>query len=59
MEKKGKNGNVSMQKVEFTDEQTEIFARRIMSEIKRFYAYEKVKKEFMDWQVKKQENLQK
>jgi len=53
METKGKNGNDSTTKIEFSDEQIEIFARRIMPEIKKYFADENVKKEFQEWQKKR------
>ena len=56
METKGKNGNESTPKIEYSNEQIEIFARRIMPEIKRYFADENVKKEFQEWQRKRQEN---
>ena len=55
MEMKGKNRNESTPKIEFSDEQIEIFARRIMPEIKKYFANENVKKEFKEWQ-RKQKN---
>jgi len=55
MDTKGKNGYEITPKVEFSDEQVEIFARRIMPEIKKFFADENVKKEFEEWQRKRQE----
>jgi hypothetical protein len=56
MEMKDKNINENTPKIEFSDEQIEIFARRIMPEIKRFFADEKVKKEFREWRRKRQGN---
>jgi len=49
MEKKGKNGNESTPKVEFSDEQIEIFARRMLPALRRFFTDENVKKEFEEW----------
>ena len=54
METKGKNGNESTPKIEFSDEQIEIFARRIVPEIKKYLADENVKKEFQEWQKRRQ-----
>jgi len=56
METKGKNGNESTPKIEYSKEQIEIFARRIMPEIKRFFADENVRKEFDKWQRKRQKS---
>jgi len=56
MEKKGKNGNGSPQKIEYSEEQVEMFARRIMPIIKRYFADENVRKEFEEWKKKRQEN---
>ena len=36
-----------------SDKQTEIFARRLLPEIKRFFADEDVRKEFEDWKKKR------
>jgi len=46
METKEKNGNEATPRIEFSDEQIEIFARRIMPEIKKYFADENVKKSF-------------
>jgi len=56
MEMKGKNGNDSTQKIEYSEEQVEMFARRIMPIIKRYFADENVRKEFEEWKKKQQEN---
>ena len=56
METKGKNGNDSTQKIEYSEEQVEMFARRIMPIIKRYFADENVRKEFEEWKKKQQEN---
>jgi len=56
MEKKGKKGKEITQKIEYSEEQVEMFARRIMPIIKRYFADENVKKEFEEWKKKQQEN---
>ena len=53
---KGKNGNDSTQKIEYSEEQVEMFARRIMPIIKRYFADENVRKEFEEWKKKQKEN---
>ena len=55
METKGKNENEITPKIKFSDEQIEIFARRIMPQIKQYFADENVRKEFEEWQRKRQE----
>ena len=37
-----------------TDKQIEIFARRLLPEIKRFFADEDIRKEFEEWRRKQQ-----
>jgi len=37
---------------EASDKQTEIFARRLLPEIKRFFADEDMRKEFEEWKKK-------
>jgi len=43
-------------KIKFSHKQVEMFARRIMPEIKRYFTDENVKKEFLEWQKKRQKN---
>jgi len=50
---KGNNGNGQELGIEVSDRQIEIFARRLLPEIKRFLADEKVKLEFEEWQRKR------
>jgi len=38
---------------EASDNQTEIFARRLLPEIKRFFADEDMRKEFEEWRKKR------
>ena len=54
MEEKGKKGKESTQKIEYSEEQVEMFARRVMPLIKRYFADENVKKEFEEWKRKRQ-----
>jgi len=37
------------QRMEITDKQIEIFARRLLPEIKRYFANEDVRREFEQW----------
>jgi len=56
MERKGNYGNDSTQKIEYSEEQVEMFARRMIPIIKRYLADENVRKEFEEWKKKQQEN---
>ena len=38
--------------IKVSDKQTEIFARRLLPEIKRFFADEDMRKEFEEWKKK-------
>jgi len=42
------------QGIEISDKQIEIFARRLLPEIKRFFADEKIRWEFEEWQRNRQ-----
>jgi len=42
--------NTQSQGIEISNEQIEIFARRLMPEIKRFFADEDIQREFEEWQ---------
>jgi len=42
-------------KLEFSEEQLEIFARRMLPEIRKFFADENVQREFKEWQKKQTE----
>ena len=47
------------QSIKISDEQIEIFARRLMPEIKRFFADEDIRREFEEWQrTQKHENAE-
>jgi len=41
------------QSIEVSEKQIEILARRLLPEIRKFFADENVKKEFKEWQEKK------
>ena len=47
------------QNIEITEKQIEIFARRLLPEIKKYFADEEVQKEFKEWQKKKQNEKEK
>lgn len=40
--------------IEISENQIEIFARRLLPEIKKFFADENIRKEFEEWQKKRQ-----
>ena len=40
--------------IKITDQQIEIFARRLLPEIKRYFANEDVQREFEEWKRKQQ-----
>jgi len=46
-----------IQRIEISDKQIEIFARRLLPEIKKFFANENIRKEFEEWQNKKKNNI--
>ena len=41
------------QEIEVSEKQIEIFARRLLPEIKKFFADEEIRKEFEEWKEKK------
>ena len=49
---KGISGNEQAQGVEISSKQIEILARRLLPEIKKFFANEDIRKEFEEWQKK-------
>jgi len=51
---KGKSENSQTAIIEVSDRQIEIFARRLLPEIKRYFADEVIRKEFAEWQRKQQ-----
>jgi len=51
---KGKSGSTETPGIEVSDRQIEIFARRLLPEIKRYFADEAIRKEFEDWQMNRQ-----
>ena len=55
MSSKTSDNNSELNKIEFSDKQIEIFARRILPEVRRFFAEDDVKRKFEEW-TKKQNN---
>ena len=49
MAKKGKSKNKQSHNIEFSDDQIEIFARRMLPALRRYFADENVKREFEKW----------
>ena len=47
---KGDRENAQLQGIDVSDTQIEIFARRLLPEIKRFFANENIRQEFKEWQ---------
>ena len=45
--------------IEISEKQIEIFARRLLPEIKKFFADEIIRKEFEEWQRKQQDGKSK
>ena len=50
---KGINKNEQTQGIEISNKQIEILARRLLPEIKKFFANEDIRKEFEEWQKKR------
>ena len=50
------SGETQSHSIEISDKQIEIFARRLLPEIKRFFANEDIRREFEDWQKKRQDD---
>jgi len=50
------NKNEQTQGIEISNEQIEILARRLLPEIKKFFANEDIRKEFEEWQKKRRED---
>jgi len=48
--RKGKNNDTQASGIEISDRQIEIFARRLLPEIKLFLANENIQREFEEWQ---------
>ena len=48
-EKKGKSENTHTPGIEISDRQIDIFARRLLPEVKRFFADENIQQEFEEW----------
>ena len=53
---KGINENEQAQGIEISNKQIEILARRLLPEIKKFFANEDIRKEFEEWQKKRRED---
>ena len=49
-----KDKSNSKNNLNITDKQIEIFARRLLPQIKKFFADEDIRKEFEEWQKKQQ-----
>ena len=47
------------QNIEISEKQIEILARRLLPEIRKFFADEEIQKEFKEWQEKKQNDKEK
>jgi len=58
MEMKSKSGKEQAQKIEFTEEQIEIFARRILPALRRYFAKEDVKQEFEEWKKQQKTKIE-
>jgi len=54
MKKGATNETANVMEDEISEKQIEIFARRLLPEIKRFFADEKIQQEFNEWQSKRQ-----
>ena len=55
MTKKGSRNtgeNIQSHGIEVSEKQIEIFARRLLPEIKKFFADEEIRKEFKEWKEK-------
>ena len=50
------NGRGQLQSIQISEEQIEILARRLLPEIKRFFADENIRKEFAEWQLKRRDS---
>ena len=51
---KGNSGNAQPHSIEVSEMQIEILARRLLPEIKRFFADENIRLEFEEWQRERQ-----
>ena len=50
---KGINGKEQAQGLDISEKQIELLARRLLPEIKKFFADEDIRKEFEEWQRKR------
>ena len=53
---KSNSKNNKAKGLDITDKQIEIFARRLLPEIKKFFADESIRKEFEEWKKQQQGN---
>jgi len=49
------NGSNQAQNLEVSEKQIEVFARRLLPAIKKFFADEDIRKEFEEWKRKRQD----
>jgi len=49
------NNGIQPPRLEISDKQVEILARRLLPEIKRYFANEKIRREFEAWERKQQD----
>ena len=59
MKRDANSGAVLEADIEISEKQIEIFARRLLPEIKRFFADEDMREEFDEWKKKRSENIEK
>ena len=57
MEMNNKSSNAQTPSIEVSEQQIEIFARRLLPEIKRFFTDENIRLEFEEWQRKQGEMM--
>lgn len=55
LKKASPNKDRHKKKINITDQQVEIFARRLLPQIKKFFADENIQKEFEEWKKKRQD----
>ena len=53
---KSNSKNNKAKGLDITDKQIEIFARRLLPEIKKFFADESIRQEFEEWKKQQQDN---
>ena len=57
MQKDTINETAKVMEVEITEKQIEIFARRLLPEIKKIFTDETIQAEFKEWQIKRMEDM--